>query len=245
MKSQEGFATIMLLSLTPVLVAMGLALLFCFSFLKSDMAVLNVCRAGQLEVQNKVGKNLEKLLSLNPRALELRSQHKQAEAQLDAAEASGNPYAIAAAEANLVRVQMLREALDVRQRALIENSNMRFAFGTSKISRDLTQEWKHHNSAMTEWLQSDFQLLPERIPHLAVKPDIPDVAPKYDLLPQFEEAQSWVHSWQIVIHGVGWTGNFLTFSGRFERSCSTSLYSEDEYWIAKLKKAKSSSKAWF
>jgi hypothetical protein len=240
--SQRGFATVLFLGTIPVLVAGGLMAFIGFSFLKADMAVLNVCRAGQLEIQDKVGRDLGKLFSLNPKALKLRAGQHLAEYKLQMAIAGGNPYAIAAAEARLLYVQTQRQALAFRQRVLIQSANMKFSLATPQITQAMLSEWKSHMLPLRSWVAGNIGLSSLKVPTLSVRPDFPDAAPAYERLPQFEEVQSWAHFWQLQVEGSLWTKHFLTFKGRFPRSCSTSLYNDTDSWVGKLKKVKSSLK---
>jgi len=242
MKTEKGFAAILLLSLLPLILAGGFALLLGFGFLRSDMAVLNVCRAEQMQVQNKVGRNLGKLLKLNPKALKLRLEQARAEKALQAAIESGYPPAIAAAEAYLLSVQMRRQALDVRQRALIDTANIWLASSGTSLQRSLAQEWRLHNNPLTAWWSGT--LLPKEslVPQLAVKADFPEVAPLYLTVTDFENAQAWKQTWQLKVSTSSWVRKFLSFNGSFDRTCTTSLYQEGEEWVAKLKKDKSSLK---
>jgi hypothetical protein len=239
MKDHQGFATVIFMALIPLLIAAGWGVFFCIGFLKADMATLNVCRSEQLAIMNKVGNDLGKLFDMNTRARNLRLEYQIAEYNLDIATSSGNPYAIAGAEANFLRLQMQREALAFRQNVIIQSANLKLVMGTPQISQSISQEWQKHLSPLAPWLDSSFSVVQLKVPTLAVQPDIPDMAPAYERLPQFEEAQSWVHSWQLQVHGKGWLKKFLTFGGRFQRSCATSLYDENSSWIAKLKKVKS------
>lgn len=216
-----------------------------FAFLKKDLGLLNSCRAQQLEIQNKAAKNLQKLLKLNPRALKLRMAQARAEKALMAAIESGLPPAIAAAEAYLLVVKAQRGALDFQQRTLIQTANVWLAFGGQNLQKRLLQEQKAEGTSLKSWLQSSLQLQGAKIPKLAVKADFPEMAPLYEIQPQFTEAQTWEQKWVLQLGTRAWAQSFLNFNGRFERSCSTSIYQDATQWSAKLKKAKSSSKAWF
>jgi hypothetical protein len=242
MKSKKGFATVLLLSLLPVILAAGLALFFTFNFLKSDLAVLNVCRAKELEVQSKVGRNLTKLLTLNPRALTLRLEEARAEKALASAVESGNPAAIAAAEAYLLSIKMRRQDLHVRQRALIETADAWLRAGSLELPHELQQEWFRHHRGLSSWLESRFQIGHVRAAKFAVMPDLPEVAPVYLLPPDFVEAQAWKQSWRFQLATTGWSRGFFKFNGGFERSCTVSLYPDGDDWVAHLKKDKSLSR---
>jgi hypothetical protein len=238
-KNQKGFALIILISLLPLIMAGGL-LVFCgFSFIKTDLGTLNLCRALQLEVQNKAAQKLESLLKLNPRALKLRLAQIRAEKTLALAVKSGNPAALAAAEAHLLTIRMQRQVLDLKQRSLITSANTSLKLGGLDLQRRLSQEWYTQSRGVTSWLQGKLQLGSGKIPALAVQPDFVEVAPLYEPAPQFEEAQAWHQEWQLEFRTISWADKFFNFHERFQRSCSTSLYSENSAWSARLKKAKS------
>lgn len=245
MNSSRGFGALLLISLLPLALAAGLFIFTSFAFLTRDLGTLNLCRARQLEVQNRVGRNLAKLLELNPRALKLRIAEAHAEKTLAAAVESGNPIAIAAAEANLLRVQMQRQALGLRQKTLIATANTYLSMGGNSLRQALMQDWFSQTRALSSWLKGTLRLSESTVPTLAVQPDYPDAAPVYELLPNFEEAQTWQQSWGLDISSHSWAQKFFEFHGRFQRSCATSLYSQNGEWIAKLKKAKSSSRGFF
>lgn len=240
MNSQKGFALIGLISLLPVFLAGGLAFFSAFAFLKSDLATLNVCRAKQIQIQNLAGKNLGKLLKLNPRALKLRLSQVRAERALAAAIESGQPLAIAAAEAYLLKIQMQRQTLDFKQKALIETANTRLHKGASELQQELRREWSQHNSPLKSWIQSSLHMASGKVPKLAVQADLPEVAPLYKPLPAFEESQAWAQSWNLEFKTVSWTRKFLNFNERFQRSCSTSLHLETEtdQWAAHFKRGR-------
>jgi len=242
MKSPEGFATLLLLSLLPVILAGGLLVFSAFSIFKTDLGTLNLCRARQLEIQNKVAKKLERLLKLNPQALKLRLAEARAQKALALASKSANAAAIAAAEAFLLKVQLQRRALGLKQEALISSANEDLASEGKELPRRLRQEWDFHSRAVKPWFEGTLHLGPRRIPSLAVAADLKDAAPVYQPVPGFEEAQAWSQTWEWDVRTASWARTFLKFQGRFERSCSTSIYSESTAWSAKLKKAKSLSK---
>ncbi|HEY8272455.1 MAG TPA: hypothetical protein VIG33_16300, partial [Pseudobdellovibrionaceae bacterium] len=211
MNSQKGFALIGLISLLPVILAGGLAVFSTFGFLKSDLGTLNACRAKQLQIQNKAGKNLSKLLKLNPRALKLRIQQAHAEKALAAAIESGQPPAIAAAEAYLLKIQMQRQVLAIKQKVLIQTADIWLASGGADLPKELQREWSQHNTPLKSWIQSSLRLTAAKVPKLAVQADIPEVAPVYQLLPHFEEAQSWEQTWNVEFRTVSWAQKFLNF----------------------------------
>lgn len=240
MKSQKGFISIAFISIFPLLVAAAFATYFSYSFLKSDLAVLNVCRSEQLETHNQVAKQLKKLLGMNSSAIKLRLREKLAEQKLLLAMASGNPIAIAAAETHLAHVKALRLKLAFRQNVAIQSANTNLKIATYQISNSLKREWGKHMQQMAPWISSRLEIQPSPTPLLAIRPDFPDIAPVYEPVPNFEEQQSWVHSWQLQLEVKS-----LHFNGRFQRSCSTSLYQDKSDWIGRLKGGRYLSKPLF
>jgi hypothetical protein len=235
MKSQNGFATVLLMTLLPALLAFAVATFFTFSMLKQDLGTLNVCRAFELNMQNKVGGILKKLLGLNPKALRLRASEQRAQRRLVIAMQSGNPAAIAAAEGVLLAVQTQRGILDFQQKALIASANSLLKTGGAQGLQAVEREWQSHQKPMNSWLKASLFMKTPQVPQLSVLPDLPEVAPAYKPAPDFETSQTWLQSWTVRLQGKDSFQAFLKFAANFERSCSTSLYPEGAQWIAKLK----------
>ena len=82
LKTQNGFASMMFLSVLPVLLAGLLFLLFSQYYLKNWMQSLHICRTELLKTQESVGGTLEKLMGLNKEALSLRTQKRLAYIEL-------------------------------------------------------------------------------------------------------------------------------------------------------------------
>lgn len=238
MKSQKGFATILLISVLPAILAGGFFMFTAFSLFKSDLGTLNTCRALQLETQNKVAKNLTKLLSLNPKALKLRLSQARAEKALISAINTGNPVAIAAAETYLLYIQMQRQALDIRQKVLITGANTFLKSGSKRLQEALLAEWKRHTRGVRTWFEGRLILGARQVPSLAVQADFPEVAPVYQVRSPFAELQHWSETWVLELKTSSFVSRFFNFNGRFQRSCDSSIYLENASWTVKLKKAR-------
>lgn len=238
-RARNGFVTVLFLSLLPVVLSGGLALFAVFGFLKADLALLNVCRARELEVQSKVGRSLGKLLKLNPRAENLRFAQARAEHTLMVALSSGAAPVIATAEARLLRVKMQRQSLDLRQRALIDGANAALAGAGRSLPSELTREWRFQVGPLNSWLRGGLEFGAGDVPRLAVHADIPEVGPLYQPTPRFEDDQAWKQSWKLHFEMIEGAQRILPWHGSFERSCTSSLYLEGDEWKAEMKKDKS------
>lgn len=247
---QQGFATILLMTMIPALLALGGGALFTYALLKQDLATLNTCRSTELNIHNKAGKVLAKLMSLNPRAKNLRRKNQKAQMDFNKAALTGNATGMAMAEARIAAILMERELLWIQQKGLITSANGLLKSGDLQNSAGIRKEWMSHQRPMLSWLRSTITLKAAKVPTLAVKPDLPDIAPIYETVSNFETEQTWSQSWTVRYELIGALQTFLRFSGSLERSCSTSLFQEGKKWIAKLNasstpEAKSWSRGWF
>jgi hypothetical protein len=90
LKDQKGFATVLLLTFLPVLLAGLFFLLFSQYYLKNWMQSLYICRTELLSAQEMTAKYLKRLMDLNPMAKSLRLALQMAQIQLAAAIAIEN-----------------------------------------------------------------------------------------------------------------------------------------------------------
>lgn len=119
MKNQTGFGVVGFLVLLPFLLSVVATIAAAALAFKADAHLKHECRVSVLTSQREAADQLKRLMRLNPRARQLRAQDKLARAEVEAARSTELAPAIAAAEANLLRVHLLRTALAVRQKALI------------------------------------------------------------------------------------------------------------------------------
>lgn len=232
--NNRGFALTFLLALLPVFLALFTAL---FAAHQIDHRVRHgrtACLKSLWSAQRQAASALDQLFELNPQAIALRAQEAAAQAVLSAAIASANPFAIAPAEANLARVQAQRGALAMRQALLIQQA-------TSTLSTGLQQARTSILAAPDEYGQ--VMMGAPGLVRLAIRPDVADIAPAYETLPQFERLQKVEQTWQTQ-----WTlpkpfSNFLKGQGKGDHSCAVSLRHNSNFEPV-LSEGKSSSKAW-
>jgi hypothetical protein len=98
-----------------ILTGLGLAL----KLLRDWNRNMHLCRTVSLHLQVERAAFLNTLLHLNPKAEHLRVQYHRALRALKAARATGNPVAIAAAEATVAYYFLQRQKLDVRQKSIL------------------------------------------------------------------------------------------------------------------------------
>lgn len=241
LKNNQGFVMTLMMALLPALLGILFTVFIGIAFVQFEMRQNYICRAQQLQVQNQVAPLLEGLMNLNPTAKELQMEQQEAEEELASATASLNPAAIAAATAHLVLVEDERAALALQQRQLIEDSNLLLEEGSLKTQRALSDNgWEFLNS-LKPILQNELQVLPQIPPVLAVRPEDLDIAPSYELLPDFEDEQALVQEWHYRLSVGRQLSPFLKGQSQFVKSCSVTLRQKGAHWVAQILKDKSSS----
>lgn len=242
LKSNQGFAAILIVSLLPCLLAGLFLVTVLMSFLQIDLELKHRCRTGGLSGQTAVRPYLTALLALNPLATTLKAQENILLAKLAAAIASGNPPAIAALKVQLAKIRQKRQELDIRQKQLIQQSNVSLARHHSTTHYQI-----RHRSAEIQnrffFLNLNLRALPENAPRLAVRPDSSDIAPSYSPEENFETRQALAHRWQYRLTPRGPLAHFLSGSFQFEKACAVTLTKEARGWNTLITKGKYSLKS--
>jgi hypothetical protein len=238
--NHKGFALAITMALLPVLVGLFLLLFAILGVNQFNLSTQQACREGGLRGQQQVAPLLKQLLDLNPKALQLKLAEIQAQIRLAAATL---PPLVAAAEAHLAYIQMQRRILDLRQKQLIQQSNillLRAHFQTKSALRTaLTKGLPTFN-----YLKIDNQQFSTTAPRLAVRPESSDVAPAYRPVDNFDNQQALAHSWQYQLRVRSPFQNFLMADLKWSPSCSVTLKQDGSSWVPKIKKVKSLSRSY-
>lgn len=238
MKNEKGFAVILLLACLPVLISGLLLLSSVFGFMQSDLAMKYQCRVHGQQGQKQVAPHLEKLLSLNVTARRLKIEEVAAYAKIAAS--AGNPPALAAAKARLIKIKNQKRLLDLKQKQLINQANMSLASSFLKTRKELTKNQESLSNIL--FISNGFHISGTR-PTLAVRPDSSDIAPTYSPTPGFEEKQALAHEWQYTLAVRKPFSQFLEGRFQFRKACAVSLSEENATWVPKIIKGKFSLKS--
>lgn len=193
--SERGFAQTFFISLLPILLAGFLVVLFSQFFLKNWMQSLHICRTELLHSQKKASIPLKNLLELNKLAKSLRIALAMAKAQLALAIATKNPGLAAKAIADITRIEGQRRQLGLLQKTLILQANGEMARGLTAAVSKIRRQSSSLQSRLPDFLAYRIHTIRPVPAVLAVKPDRPDVAPVYELLPEFTRRQALHISW--------------------------------------------------
>lgn len=234
LNDRRGFALTFLLALLPVFLALFTALFAAHQIDHRVRQGRTACLKNLWSAQEQAAQALNELFALNPQALALRAQEESAQAILSEAVASGNPFAVVPAEANLARIQAERTALAARQAQFIQQATQALSRGLQKARSDIS-------SAPEEYGQ--ITIGPPGPFRIAIRPDLPDTAPAYETLPRFETLQRVEQTWQTQWSLPKPFSNFLTGRGKGGHSCAVTLR-HDSTFEPVLSEGKSWLKAW-
>jgi hypothetical protein len=243
LNNQKGFVQVLFVSLLPVLLTGFLFVLFSQFILKNWMESLHICRTELLSAQKRTSVPLSTLMKLNNLAKALRIALRTAQIELAIGIATENAAQIAKATADILRIQNQQKQLDLYQKALILQGNLEMNRGLQSVATKLRAQ----DHALQARLPDIFgfriySILPVHA-KLAVKPDKPDIAPVYELLPEFTKQQtlsvSWISEFKTKnAQRYQWLQN----SHKKRDGCSGSLSSEKDSFTENLVEGKSSSR---
>jgi hypothetical protein len=198
LSNQKGFALALMLGLLPILLGALFATSAAIGLMQSDLKFKHICRSEGLIAQEKVGRLLQVLMSLNSRALQLRIQLQAARASLAVAMAAHNPVAIAKFTKQIAQIKKAQLSLDIRQKNLINESNRELKMNHNRADRRLKTIASQTLNGFPG-LQIGFQTRWVKPPRLAVEPDMPGIAPVYRTHARFEQEQTLAHRWHYQV----------------------------------------------
>ncbi len=166
-------------------------------------------------------------MNLNSQAQTLRFALETAELKLAQATAAANPPLITAAELEIQQIQTQRTILDQQQKQLIFAAQLEMESGQHKVLRKLRQQSSDLQSRTPSLFKYRIHSLKAEPAKLAVRPDQPDIAPVYELEPNFKERQalhiSWISEFQTQnLERQKW----INLHQKKKDSCGASLKSE-------------------
>ncbi|NUN04407.1 MAG: hypothetical protein HUU57_01480 [Bdellovibrio sp.] len=242
LKSEKGFALAMIMALLPVFVV-GLIILFSVvNVTQTDLSVKHVCRKEGLTAQKRVAPLLTSLLNLNPLARSLRLQLLAAQAARALAIAQQNWLLVDKQTKKINELMQKRKELDIRQKQIIQQSNLILAFHHSATRTRLRQTLQSRSDVLMSLQMRAFN---GKAPKLAVRPDDSDIAPPYSPQEDFEHKQSLAHEWQYRLSVRRPFSLFVSNEFDFKKSCAVTLVKENSKWQPTVSKGKFSWKsAW-
>lgn len=175
----QGFAVVSLLALVPLLATVFVCTGAALYALKRKSLAQSICVQQAARLQEDLKSPLRKLLSMNRRAEFLRGKRQTADNNLRAANASGYPPAIAAAQAAQLAVILEQTEFHLRQLALLAEANR---------IRSVRGREIHERAARVHAIDVVSRTYFPQALAVEAKPPY-DLSPNYETVPGFELAQ--------------------------------------------------------
>lgn len=228
--NQKGFVGVFLIAFLPLIISLLLLFYHTLAMVKIEQNVLHQCRKLQIEDLNKTKEIINKILKLNPRALQLRFKYKMALVKLALAYASENPVAIAAAHKHLHSVQAQRELLETTQQSFFKAGQFILVQNQMRVLAQSQIEFLKTSNLIN--LYFDLKMIPQISPPQKIQlvPDLPETAPIYKTPDDYEKLQALVQKWIIAYSPKGFIGKYLSGVFQYQISCSTTLSPERDEW---------------
>lgn len=219
MNHQKGFGMLNILFLIPILFAFAMVVIASHQMISHYTYIQRECRTQVLKAQQELGKNLKKLIELNPKAQALRTEEKALQVSLIAARAL--PPLAAAIQAKLNFNRLQQQILRGRQELLIT---------TAKI-----QAQRHMANLLGKIKKVRYSSTDLKI----YKSPLNAIAPDHNPVPLFKEAQAIHVQWklpieefvpQVVLRIFKNTNYPKTIAGQ----CAATLIQKGDIWNPKL-----------
>ncbi len=203
-KNERGNVTLALLGLLPLCLAVVLSVIAVFFVLRTHGVNLHECRTRLMRTESERLLVMQDLVGLNPEARKLRSQAKVAMKAVRAARLTGNPKAIAAAEAARAVVVALQLALSAKQKSLLVKANIEARISISRLKHAIKNETMKDQQLYSANQAAVIGDISEEREVLAVV-----ASPSESLTPDYQPAQDFEKREQIRVSWKFWPARLL------------------------------------
>jgi hypothetical protein len=238
LENERGFVTVFALSLMPLILAAGFAVFFSYFLSQNWMQSLHSCRTVLLETQESTGKDIDRLMSMNSTAKALRLSLAVSQTALAAALAHLNfPVAIQLTK-TIKQIRQQQRFLDQAQKAVLLSAKLKMVTGVFRAKQALARQNLQVQRRLPSFFGFSITDIRQSQPHLAVKPDSPDLAPVYELEPGFNDRQALHLSWKSQFTTKGREQKWFNNTHQKKDACSASLKEQAGKFQAVLSAAK-------
>lgn len=215
-----------LLLLLPLFTLIVFSFAFVSFFIQSKTKIRSICLKQSIVIQKDLIRSEEQLFKLNPLAVTLRLKLKAAYARLALAIATENPALAVEAERQIIETKNQQQELDLSQKALIRIAQTQLIFSVSQLQNQLKQNGLSANDTWSFYLRTFTHIYLTHSPNVAVKPDSPEVAPVYELDPEYQGKQNLAFRWQLNFQTQTEAQQQIRSETRFEMTCGSTAKKE-------------------
>lgn len=232
--NKKGFATITLLLFLPLFCLVVFSFAFIGYVIQYKTKMRSLCLKDSVALENAITNHEENLFKLNPLAQALRTQLQWAYVRLALAVAAEDGVSIAAITFEITQIKARQEQLDLAQRTLIQLANLDIQRQLFLLDFKLQQSLSDTQSIWHFYIESFTVIRRTHTPNLSVRPDSPDVAPVYELTPDYIDAQHVAYKWQHLFKTKKTGQVFIAQESILEMSCSASAKKEGGTWSTQI-----------
>ena len=171
----------------PLFISMGFLIISLVYGLNLHVQAYSLCYQTGAKIQKQLKEQLIRLLSMNPKAKNLRLRRKKAENFLKEALLTGNPVVVDVAVKRLMLVKNLQKIFSMRQKRILLNSRM-----------VVKKEWKQF-IIQSKKLKNRFQNKENNFPLAVIHKPQTSLSPDYIPMTHFSENQKMRIGWTMNI----------------------------------------------
>lgn len=234
LKNKKGVFSVSLIFINLSLISLGYLHFFLLGQIEHQAYIQKSCLEIFLPLHRELNKKIDTLFRLNPKSTQLKIEYERLQIQLKAALASGSAQAVTALMIKIQIVTQQRIQLDLQQKqiitsaaALIQNKNLTFTNLLNRKNQDYknkTEIFQRFNPIHIESYNSIF----------AVRPASFDLAPNYELFPDFSKLQKTSFQWEDQWIAKKNIQRFQKFNFKKSELCEIFPSREGDQWRIKI-----------
>lgn len=234
LKNNKGVFSISLLFVNLSLISLGYLLFFLLGQFEHQSFLRKSCLDIFLPLHRQLNQKIDALFRLNPRSTQLKIEHERLQFQLKAAMALGNAQAISVLMIRIQIVTQQRLQLDLQQKQIISSAAILIQSRQQTFTNLLNRKMNAYQKK-TDIFQNFIPLYIESYPStFAVRPASFDLAPNYELSPNFSKLQRTHFQWQAQWIAKTSTQNFQKFNFKSSEICEIYPSREGTQWKIKI-----------
>lgn len=224
-----------MLTVIPVFFMLGLTFALSGYFIQLKSRVRKTCIEESIEIQKNIIKSEQRLFKMNPLSTTLRIELLAAQADLALQTYMENPVGIAHANYLINSIKSQQESLDLLQKGIIKAAEVYTQIQTQLMLSNL---YKHVNEMGLIWkfylfVTNSIHL--SQAPEFAVRPDIEETAPNYELKDDYKSRQQLVLFWHHHYQTSASAEHFIKTETNYEFSCGSGPNYKGGKWSIEIK----------
>jgi hypothetical protein len=241
MKNQAGFATVAMVVLLPLLLAL-FAISAAYFIFKNDGEARHTCRTELLRAQSQIATDLKELLSLNTDAFLLREERRLAEEAVVASTIESPGLGTAAAEIRLAQVIAKQQIFAIKQQLIISRARQRSLTSPGRALESVRLKLAASARVQSEdGLPYEFSSRSKPAFFDVVAQPKDSITPDYQPSPEFQRHQEMKARWSFNVGSFlpPWLRKIVPATGlQAQADCSTTLEKEGNSWEPRITKGK-------